>query len=124
MKRNFLKLVAVGGILFAGSLTASAAESLRVNVPFSFVLAGLEFQPGQYTVVENNNGVLIVSGEGRGAAVITIPAELSKLSTASSLRFVTDGHEYHLVGVQMEGEDARAVNSPTLREHKLSIASR
>jgi hypothetical protein len=124
MKRNFLNVVAVAGILLGGSLTASAAERLRVNVPFSFVLAGLEFQPGQYTVDSNNNGVLMLQGEGRGAAVITLPAETSKTSPASSLRFVTDGHEYHLVGVQMDGEPSRAINSPVYREHKVAMGSR
>jgi len=50
MKRNFLKLIAVTGVLLGGSLSASAAEHIRVKVPFSFVLAGLQFQPGEYTV--------------------------------------------------------------------------
>ena len=124
MKRNFLKTIAVAGALLAGSLSASAAEHLKVNVPFSFVMAGLEFQPGQYTVDESNTGVLTVIGEGRGAAVLTIPAELSKAGSPAALRFVTDGHEYHLVGVQVEGSPSRAVDSQTYREHKLSIASR
>jgi hypothetical protein len=123
MKRNFFQFVAVAGVLLAGSLSASAAERLTVNVPFSFVLAGLEFQPGHYTVGESNSGILTVQGEGRGAAVITIPAEVSK-GAATALRFVTDGHEYHLVGVQMDGDMSRAINSPVYREHKLSIASR
>ncbi len=123
MKRNFLKFVAVAGVLFGGSLSASAAEYLKVNVPFTFVLAGLEFQPGQYTVEESNNGVLTVQGEGRGAMVTTIPAELNKPNAPTSLRFVTDGHEYHLVGVQVEGEVNRAVNSPAYREHRLTVAS-
>ena len=68
MKRNFLKMIAMTGVLLGGGLSASAAEHLRVNVPFSFVLAGLEFQPGQYTVDQSNSGVLTVVGEGRGAA--------------------------------------------------------
>jgi hypothetical protein len=124
MKRNFFQFIAVAGVLLAGSLSASAAEHLRVNVPFSFVLAGLEFQPGKYTVEESNNGILTVMGEGRGAAVLTIPADLTKTSAPSSLRFVTDGHEYHLVGVQMDSETSRAVESETYREHRLSITSR
>jgi hypothetical protein len=123
MKRNFFQFVAVAGVLFVGSLSASAAERLRVNVPFSFVLAGLEFQPGQYTVDQSNSGILTVQGEGRGAMVTTIPAAL-KPNAPSSLRFVTDGHEYHLVGVQIEGEVSRAVDSSAFREHKLAIASR
>ena len=124
MKLNFFQFVAIAGVLLGGSLTASAAERLIVNVPFSFVVAGLEFQPGQYTVDQNNSGVLTVYGEGHGAVVITTPAELSKSNAASSLRFVTDGHEYHLVGVRMDGETDRAINSPVYREHKLSIATR
>jgi hypothetical protein len=124
MKRNFLKFVAIAGVLLGGSLAASAAESLRMNVPFSFVLAGLEFQPGQYILEENNNGILTVQGEGRGALVTTIPAELSRSNGATSVRFVTDGHEHHLVGLQIEGETSRAVSSPAYREYKLSMGSR
>jgi hypothetical protein len=123
MKRNLYRFVAIAGALLGGSLAASAAEHLRVNVPFSFELAGLEFQAGQYTLNENNNGVLTVQGEGRGAMVVTIPAELSKTSAETTLRFVKDGNEHHLVGYQ-EGETSRAVTSPFYREHKLTIASR
>ncbi len=124
MKRNFLKLVGVAGVLFGGSLAASAAEHMVVNVPFSFVLAGLEFQPGQYTVDESPNGVLTVSGGGRGALVLTTPAELPKPGAATALRFSTDGREYRLVGYQVEGEVSRSVSATTPQEHKLTIASR
>jgi hypothetical protein len=124
MKRNLYRFVALAGVLMSGSLAVSAAERLRVNVPFTFVMSGLEFQPGEYFVKENNNGVITVQGEGRGAMAITVPAELSRSGAASSLRFVTDGHEYHLVGLQVEGEMSRAVPSPVLREHKLAVAPR
>jgi len=124
MKRNFYQFVAIAGVLLGGSLTASAAEHLRVNVPFTFELAGLEFQPGQYTLDESDSGVLTVQGEGRGAMVVTIPAEVTKTSAAATLRFVADGKEHHLVGFQVEGETSRAVPSPVYREHRLTMASR
>jgi hypothetical protein len=124
MKRNFFKVVAVSGVLLGGSLTAFASDRLRVNVPFSFVLAGLEFQPGQYTVDSSNNGVLTVQGGGRGAAVLTIPAESAKTGASTGLRFSTDGHEYRLVGLQVEGEGSRAVPTTAYQDHKLAIASR
>jgi hypothetical protein len=124
MKRNFLKLVAVTGVLLGGSLAASAAERLVVNVPFSFVLAGLEFQPGQYTVDEGNNGVLTVNGAGHGAVVLTTPSEFTRAGASTALRFVNDGREYHLVGVQVEGEMSHSVNTTSFMERKLSIASR
>jgi len=123
MKLTFSKMIAVVGVLAGGCLSASAAEAVRVNVPFSFVLAGLEFQPGQYTVAESNNGVLTVTGEGRGAMVMTIPAEMGKATAPASLRFVTDGHEYHLVGVKTE-DTSRAVDSQAYREHRLSFGTR
>jgi len=124
MKLNLYKFIAVTGVLLGGSLAASAAEHLVVNVPFSFVLAGLEFQPGQYSVDESSNGVLTVSGGGRGALVLTTPAELTRAGAATALRFANDGREYHLVGVQVEGEVSRSVNAPTIQERKLTIASR
>jgi hypothetical protein len=123
MKRNFFKFVAVAGVLLGGSLAASASERLKVNVPFSFVMAGLEFQPGQYTVDQANNGVLTVQGEGKGAMVITTPAETGKAVPAASLSFVTDGHEYHLTGVKMLNEVNRSVNGITPQDRKLSIGS-
>jgi hypothetical protein len=123
MKRNFSKFVAVAGVLLGGSLAASASERLTVKVPFSFVLAGLEFQPGQYTVDQATNGILMVQGGGRGALVMTSPAELSNANGVSSLRFVTDGREYHLVSVQIGGDVSRSVNTNTPQERKLSIGS-
>lgn len=123
MKRNFFRMIAVAGILAGGCLSASAAERLVVNVPFSFVMGGLEFQPGYYTLDESNNGVLTVYGEGHGAMVITVPSELSKTgNAASSLHFIKDGHTYHLVGYQAEGTTGRAIDTPT--EHKLLIGTR
>ena len=124
MKRNLSKFVAVAGILLGGSLAASAAEHMVVNVPFSFVLAGLEFQPGQYTVDESPNGVLTVSGGGHGALVLTTPAELPRAGAATALRFATNGREYHLVGYQVEGEVSRSVSATTPQERKLTMASR
>jgi hypothetical protein len=124
MRHNLYKFVAVAGVLFGGSVAASAAEHLVVNVPFSFVLAGLEFQPGQYTVDESSNGVMTVSGGGRGALVLTTPAELTKAGGTTALRFSNDGREYHLVGVQVEGEVSRSVNAPSIQERKLTMAGR
>jgi hypothetical protein len=124
MKHNLYKFVAIAGVLLGGSLAASAAEHIVVNVPFSFVLAGLEFQPGQYSVDESSNGILTVSGGGHGALVLTTPAEMAKAGAATALRFANDGREYHLIGVQVEGEVGRAVSAPALQERKLSIASR
>ena len=124
MKRNFLKLVAIGWRFGGWKLvclcrgTPVRERSFLIcfgrSSSFNRVITPFDESP--------NSGVLTVSGEGRGAVVVTIPTELSKSNAVSSVRFVTDGHEYHLVAVQMDSENSRAVDSQVYREHKLLSA--
>jgi len=37
---------------------ASSSQALQVHVPFSFMLAGEEFAPGNYRVQQNDNGLI------------------------------------------------------------------
>ncbi len=125
MKRKLFKSLAFTGVVMGMALTASAEEHLRVNVPFSFVLAGKQFAAGQYTVNENNNGVVIVQGAGQAAAVVTTPAEYPKSGSPTGLRFTSaNNREYYLVAVQVEGETSRAIPASSYQLHKLTIASR
>ena len=123
MKLKLFKSLAFTGVVMGMALTASAEENMRVKVPFSFVLAGKEFAAGEYRVNENSNGLVIVQGAGQAAAVVTTPAESKPGITG--LRFTTaDNHEYHLVGVEVDGQVGRAIPASTFQAHKLTIASR
>ena len=122
---SFKTIVLASALGIAGAaLPASASQVLRVKVPFSFVLAGQEFSAGQYRVDQSDNGLIIVQGEGRAVAVLSVPADLSKPSDTSSLHFTTSDSREYLVGVQVMGEGTRAIPRTGYQERKLAVASR
>jgi hypothetical protein len=126
MKLTTFKTIALASALaIAGAaLPASASQVLRVKVPFSFVLAGQEFSAGQYKVDQSDSGLIIVQGEGRAVAVLSIPSDLTKPSYTSSLHFAKSESRTYLVGVQVEGEGSRAIPRVAYQERKLTVASR
>jgi hypothetical protein len=95
-----------------------------VKVPFSFTLAGQEFSAGQYKVDQSDNGLIIVQGEGRAVAVLSVPSDLAKPSDRSSLRFSKSESRAYLVGVQVEGEGTRSIPRTGYQERKMTVASR
>jgi hypothetical protein len=125
MKRNLFKALTLTGVLACSgaAFSASASQLLRVNVPFSFVLAGQQFAAGEYKVEQTTNGVIIVQGAGQAAAVLSIPAELRAHST-TGLTFTTSQSREYLVGVQVEGESNRAIPVHFDQTRKLTVASR
>jgi hypothetical protein len=126
MKLRTFKTIALASALgIAGAaLPASASQVLRVKVPFSFVLAGQEFSAGQYRVDQSDNGLIIVQGEGRAAAVLSTPGDLAKRPDTSSLHFARSDSREYLVGVQVEGEGVRAIPRIGSQERRLTVASR
>ena len=118
------KVGALAVLALAGS--AGAAEDchyLRVNVPFSFVVAGQQFASGEYEIRETENGVITVQGQGKAAAVISTPSEMPKPGETSRLSFTSAQRREYLSGVSVEGEVSRAVQVPSA-ERKLTLASR
>lgn len=116
---------AFAALAFAGS--AGAAEYshyLKVNVPFSFVVAGQQFAAGQYNIKESENGIITVQGQGKAAAVISTPSEMAKPGETSRLSFTSNESREYLSGVSVEGEVSRAVPTPNVTERKLTLASK
>jgi hypothetical protein len=126
MKLRTFKTIGFASALgiVGAALPASASQVLRVKVPFSFTLAGQEFSAGQYRVDRSDNGLIIVQGEGRAVAVLSIPGDLAKPSDRSSLRFSKGETRAYLVGVQVEGEGTRSVPRTGYQERKMTVASR
>ena len=125
MKRTLIQALSLATVLATSGAFSpvSATEALRVSVPFSFVVGGKEFAAGQYRVEQTNSGVIFVKGEGQGAAVLSVPAELSKTGAATGLRFTnSQSHEY-LTGVQVEGEATRAIPVTSYTERKVTVAA-
>jgi hypothetical protein len=117
------RLVVVGAIAI-GVLTARAvgAQTLRVQIPFAFIAAGHEFAPGDYSVTESDNGVVVVrSGVGKSAALISRPAS-AKLSSTSGLQFTKGEQHTYLSGVHVEGEPMRAIPVIVQGQRSLTIS--
>jgi len=121
---KMFKTLGLLGVLATGSLVEASEHShlLRVTVPFSFVVAGQRFQPGEYFVTENANGVITVQGAGKAAAVLSIPMTAPKEGQTSALRFI-DNAERDLVSVAMEGEGTRGVPVRAVEQPKMIVSA-
>jgi hypothetical protein len=97
-----MKLFQTFGVLLAVAFAVSAEtrDTLRVHVPFTFVVAGQEFSPGDYVVNETDSGVVSVQGGGKAAMVLTYPSVTNY--GVAGLRFTKSGEKLYLVGVQSQ----------------------
>jgi len=99
------KLFALLGALALGTTIGSAAtngESIHVNVPFEFVLAGKVFPAGEYLVQQTQNGVLLVQGRDAAAVALTIPVKPLSAGAPPALHFTSNNGREYLVSVDGE----------------------
>ena len=108
MKKLFQTLAVLAVLAFAGSASAAdVGTEFRVNVPFAFMVGTQQLPAGYYLVQESNSGLLLITGEGTGAAVLSIPAEMTKTGVPTGLVFSKN----HLTAVEVSGEGTRSVLS-------------
>ncbi|MFL6446089.1 MAG: hypothetical protein ACJ746_00035 [Bryobacteraceae bacterium] len=121
----FNALFVVGSAALPALLSAaSPSDSLYVHVPFDFVAAGQSFSPGDYRIDRGENGVVLIQGNGKAAATMSIPGSMAKPGAATGLKFSSDGQREHLVGVQVEGQATRKILTRTEDSKKLVLSSR
>ena len=119
----FATLLAASALAVPSSvLAASPANTLSVHVPFAFVMAGQQFDAGDYRVHQSDNGVICVQGEGKAAMAISVPSSTAKPGAPSSLQFSKDDEQEHLVGVQWEGAEIRMISKHS-PERRLTLTS-
>jgi regulator of RNase E activity RraA len=71
----FRTIFALSGFVLPSIVSASSSSQiLQVHVPFSFVMAGQEFNPGDYRVQQNDNGIVFIQGNGKAAMALSAPA--------------------------------------------------
>ena len=126
MKRTIFQAITLATVLAgSGALSSlSASEKLTVDVPFAFVVGSQEFSAGHYRVAENNDGTIYVQGEGKGAAVLSVPGDMARAGAATGLRFTANQSREYLTGVQVEGESNRSIPVKAFTDHKVTVASR
>jgi len=121
----FQALLVVGSAALPALVSAASPyDSLYVHVPFEFVAAGQSFSPGDYHVQRGENGVILIQGNGKAAATISVPGSMAKPGAATGLKFSSDGQREHLVSVQVEGEAARTIPSHLEISKKVVLSSR
>lgn len=121
----FQAVLTVGcAVLPACAFAASPSDSMNVHVPFQFVAAGQTFPAGEYRVQRSENGLILIQGNGRAAATISVPGALAKPGASTGLRFTSDGTREHLVGVQVEGEATRSLPMHIEDSKKAILSSR
>ncbi len=113
------------GVLAIPSLVAAASSSqiLQVHVPFSFVMAGQEFNPGDYRIQQSDNGIVLVQGNGKAAMALSAPCSFGKTGSPSSLQFNGNQEHEYLVGFHIEGEPSRAIPVRSEESRKLTFTS-
>ena len=121
----FQALFVVGSAALPALLpAASPYDSIYVHVPFEFVAAGQSFSPGDYRIHRSDSGLILIQGNGKAAATISVPGSVAKPGTATGLTFSSDGERQHLVSVQVEGETTRSILSHTEESRKVVLTSR
>ena len=122
---KLFRTICVCGMLTLPCLLSAASDrSLQVHVPFSFVIAGQEFNPGNYRVHQNDNGIVLVQGNGKAAMALSAPCTpAGKSGAPSSLQFTSNQQREYLVGIHVEGEPSRALPVHFEDSRKLNFTS-
>jgi len=121
----FQALFVIGSAVLPALLpAASPYDSLSVHVPFEFLAAGQSFSPGDYRIQRADNGLILIQGNGKSAATISVPGSVAKPGAPTGLTFSSDGQRAHLVSVQVEGQATRSILSRTEDTKKVVLSSR
>ncbi|HWF45384.1 MAG TPA: hypothetical protein VG168_00140 [Bryobacteraceae bacterium] len=111
---KMFKTMLMTGALAVTSLVPAFAQSdsMRVNVPFAFLVGTQKMAAGQYDVQSQmTNGLVLIQGEGHGVAVVTSPFSAPDPNGKPNLVFLKTDEGPVLVRVQLLGEPARALPS-------------
>jgi hypothetical protein len=123
---KIFKTIGVFGALALGAFSsaASAAEYMRVNVPFAFVVGSQQFAAGEYVIKQTDTGVIFVQGGGKGAMVLSTPAAPASATGNSSLRFTNADQQLHLTTVEQQGVETRSIPVHAVEQRTLMMSSR
>ena len=123
MKLNMFKTIFLGSVMTLGGavLPASAAEGLRVNVPFSFMVGTTKMPAGEYSVTQSDNGMVTLAGSKASAMVLTVPSDYTKTNT-TGLAFTSSADSPVLTSIQVSGAVSREIPNHSA-ERKAVLAS-
>ena len=123
---KLFKLFGLAGAFATAALlpAASTGETMHVKVPFAFVVAGTQFAPGDYVISENEDGVILVQGGGKGAMALSTPAGPSKAGGGSNLKFASSARQLHLVAIEEDGLTTRTLPVRAVEARNITLSPR
>jgi hypothetical protein len=119
MKKMFQTFALLAALALAGiAYAAEIGTAFRIHVPFAFTVGTQQLAAGDYLVQQSDSGLLLITGQRTGAAVISLPSEMAKPGVSTGLVFSNS----RLVAVQVSGEGTRAVPSHQIQERSLTLS--
>jgi hypothetical protein len=103
MKIKFTTLVLATAVLATAALTINTAnaEATKVNVPFSFKVAGKVLPAGEYSVERDHSDNFIkLQGKDPAQLVIVVASAMAADGKLVSLKFDTQNNEHVLQTIQ------------------------
>ena len=103
MKIKFSTLILATAALATAALAINTAnaEATKVNVPFSFKVAGKVLPAGEYSVERDHNGNFIkLQGKDPEQLVIVVASAMAADGKLISLKFDTQNNEHVLQTIQ------------------------
>jgi hypothetical protein len=103
MKIKFSTLILATAALATAALTINTAQAqtAKVNVPFSFKVAGKILPAGEYSVERDHNGNFIkLQGKDPAQLVIVVASAMAADGKLVSLKFDTRDNEHVLQTIQ------------------------
>jgi hypothetical protein len=120
MKLNTLAIASLMTLSAAASL-ASAADVLRVNVPFSFMVGNTKMAAGDYSVTQSENGMVTIEGAKSSAMFLTVPGEM-KNKSSNALSFTGDRNPV-LTSIAVNGSISREIPVHNAADRKPALVS-
>jgi hypothetical protein len=124
MNRHAFATAAVLGLLLMPALAPLYGQSLKVEVPFDFVVAQATMPAGEYSVTPNQsaqNMLRLVSSNGSSAAIcFTQGIQSTHASGTSKLIFNRSGNHYFLSQVWSQGNNLGRVLPPSKAEREIA----
>jgi hypothetical protein len=129
MKREMLRTIVTSSLfvaVVASTVIAQSSPRVRADIPFSFHAGSAVLPSGKCTISRpssTNGMVLVRSGDGKAAYVISNNKEQGNAAKNSRLVFRRYGDQYFLAQIWTKGEST-GISFPVSKEEKKMINSR
>ena len=99
---KIIRILLLSSMLLGTALFASAADQVRANVPFDFMVNGTLLKAGTYTLsraADNTPSMMVIRGANGQTPTVFFAGTLTSVETGSTLSFRRYGDSYFLTNI-------------------------